>query len=193
MLKVQKVGQWSNPKAYAVDLRTIYPLSLLGSEQTEMPSTLFAYGQFWSTTQQAMANASTPRALTYDDSGPVKNTSYNGSEITVAIGGDYMITFSIQFIRLSGGGETAADAWIRINGNDVPESATRVITPQSSSNTEAFMTVGLMATLQSGSKLEVVFASPDYQNTVAEYIAASSSPYIRPAIPSIITTLMKVG
>ena len=193
MLRIQKVGQWSNPKEYAVDLRTKYPLSLLALQQTEMPASLFAYGQFWSTTTQSMADASTPKPLTYDDSGPLKNMSYSGSEITVALGGIYQIAFSIQFARSSGNASTKCDAWVRINGTDVPESATQVVTPQGPTTSEIFMTVPIMVTLTAGQKVEIVFATDDYLNTHAYYFPAISTPYIRPAIPSIITTLMKVG
>lgn len=196
MLRTQKVGQWSNPKEYAVDLRTKYPLSLLALQQTEMPASLFAYGQFWSDTDQFMTDANTPKALTYDNSGPLKNVSYSGSEITVALAGIYQVAFSIQFARTTGNASTTCDAWLRINGTDVPDTATQVVTPQGPTTSEIFMTVPVMVTLTAGQKIEVVFATDDYLNTHSAHFPALTNPpdaYNRPAVPSIITTIIKIS
>jgi hypothetical protein len=197
MLRCQKqLGQWRNQKVRPLDLRTIYPLYLEGITQEPMPAFLASYGQFWSNTTQAMANASTPKALTYDLSGPVKNINYSGSEITVISSGVYQLGFSIQFARDTGNASTTCDVWLRVNGTDVPDTATQVVTPQGPTTSEIFMTVPIMLSLSSGQRVEVMFATDDPTNTKAYAFPALTNPpdpFTRPAVPSIITTIIQIG
>jgi len=154
-----------------------------------------AYGMFWSTTTQFMTNSSTPKALTYNNQAVIKGMGYSGSEISVTGAGIYNLMFSIQFARASGNASTLADAWVRVNGVDLPDSATEVATPQGPTTSQIFMSVPLLLQLNAADRIEVVFATNDTtpSNTGAFYIAASASPYVRPAIPSIITVLEQVG
>ena len=158
-----------------------------------MSGKLLAYGQFISTTTQSMSNSSTPVALTYDFSGPTKAMSYSGSQITVTMSGVYEILFSIQFARSSGNASTKCEAWLRKNGNDVADSATKVVTPQGPTTSQIFMSVPVMLQLNANDYIEIVFATDDYLNTHAYAFGIQTSPYARPGIPSIITNVLKVS
>lgn len=195
MLRIQKTVQWGNPKIKAIDLRTIYPLTNLYQLQLEETMSVKSYGQFWSNARQQMVNAATPKVLTYTNSGPVKNLSYSGSEIITVGAGVYEFIPSIQIKRITGGTATTADVWVRVNGNNVPDSAIQVAVPGGTTN-ESFLCFSILLTLNAGDRVEVVFATPDWTATVAEYFAAQTVPpsiYARPAIPSIITTVKQLA
>ena len=196
MLRCQKqLGQWRNIKTRRLDLRTIYPLYF--SPQTQMVSviaSLKSYGQFWSTIQQQMSSPSTPKTLTYNNSGPFKDMTYSGSQITVQYNGVYEVIPSIQLRRLSGGTATTADVWIRVNGFDLADSAIQTVVPGGSA-TETFVCFAILLPLNAGDNFEVVFATNDPTNTVVEYFPAFTNPpdpYDRPAVPSIITTVKQL-
>jgi hypothetical protein len=94
-----------------------------------------------------------------------------GSQIYPQQTGTYLVTFSIQFARTSGGTNTHAEAWLRIDGVNVPDTSTRVLLP-SGGNGEAVMTVPFSIDISFGSYLEVVMGTPDYTNTIAQAFPA---------------------
>lgn len=197
MLRCQKqLGQWTNQKTRGLDPRTIYPLYFsYKTQMTSVIASLKSYGQFWSDARQSMLNAATPKALTYNHSAPFKDMTYAGAQITVQYTGVYEVIPSIQFKRLSGGGATNCDVWLRVNGTDVPDSAIQVVCPQGTTNNEAFCCFAILLSLNAGDNFEVVFATTDYVHTVAETFPALTTPpdpYPRPAIPSIITTVKQI-
>jgi hypothetical protein len=149
-----------------------------------------------STTQtQTGGVANTPTAITFTGS-PVANgirlVTIPGTEIVVDDTALYEIMFSIQFDK-TGGGVDVADAWLRVNGNDVPNSATQVVV--NGTNGETVMTVPIILSLNQGDTIEVVFASGDATMIVASFPAwttAGGDPYDRPAVPGIIVNIKEL-
>jgi hypothetical protein len=152
-------------------------------------------GQFSDDTSQLQGGtgvASTPTPITYNSADVTNGIALAvgaPSQIIVSKAGLYAVTFSIQFDK-SGGGVSTAEAWLRVNGFDVPYSATQIVV--AGTNGETVMTVPQFLNLNALDRIEVVFASTDATMEVAAF-PAQTSPYVRPAVPSIITTVTLLG
>lgn len=142
--------------------------------------TQVVWGSFISTSDQILS--STGKNLTYDTSTGFQ-TSYSGSEITVNIAGSYSILFSAQLI---GGANEQVKLWLRLNGVDVPNSAS---TKAVKNGENVVMTVEFIDTLTAGTKIEIVGSSPSNTSSI-NYISASGP---APANPSLITTVKLIN
>ena len=151
----------------------------------EFPPRPIAYGSFSSTQSQ---NITQGEALpfTYDtqDITPVK-ISQSGENIFVEKGGMYKVMTSLQCNKTTGGNGDL-EMWIAINGTAVPNSATRT---QINQNQEVVMSVEWFVELSSGDAVSIVGYS---RTTGLQALAIPEDPPI-PAIPSIITTIMRIG
>ena len=151
-----------------------------------------SHGNFYSTISQSQATSNTPHVFTYNGSNNVVGLTETAGKIYSTNGGTYTVTFSIQFARTSGGTATIAEAWLRIGGTDEPNTNTRILLA-SGGNGEAVLTVPVNFDLIAGQYFEIVMGTPDYTNTIAQAISARTTPYVAPAIPSIIVTIEQVG
>lgn len=151
-----------------------------------------SHGTFSSTINQSMTTSNTPHVFTYDTFSGLEGLTESAGKIYSTNGGSYLINFSIQFARTSGGGSTIAEAWIRKNGNDVPNTNSRVLLA-GGGNGETIMTIPVNLDLNAGDYFEVVMGTPDYTTTIAQAFPARTTPYVAPAIPSIIVTADQVG
>jgi len=157
--------------------------------------TTWITGAFSDTTSQLQGGtgvASTPTAITYNSADVTNGIDLvigSPSQIRVSKTGLYQVQFSIQFDK-TGGGTSQVDVWLRVNGTDVPDSASQVVV--AGTNGETVLTVPYMLNLNALDRIEVVFASTDATMEVASF-PALTTPYVRPAIPSIITTVQLLG
>jgi len=157
--------------------------------------TTWITGAFSDTTSQLQGGtgvASTPTAITYNSADVTNGIDLvigSPSQIRVSKTGLYQVQFSIQFDK-TGGGTSQVDVWLRVNGVDVPDSASQVVV--AGTNGETIMTIPQFLNLNALDRIEVVFASTDASMEVASF-PAITSPYIRPAIPSIITCVQLLG
>lgn len=153
---------------------------------------LFAYGQFYSTATQFIAVTNTPIALTYNSSSSLKTMTYSGSQIKAPYTGTYSITYSIQVGRLVGNTAVTCLAWFRVNGTDVPNSASYVTMP---STIDTFlMTCPILLFLNSGDVVEVVFGNNDAAGHVSAIAhPAQTTPYVAPLSPSILVDVFYMG
>lgn len=155
---------------------------------------VFLNGCFSSTQTQLQTGgvANTPTPITFDTTVTSNEVNLQGvlpsSLIEVKQAGTYELIFSIQFDK-TGGGVDDVDAWVRVNGNDVPDSATQIVV--NGTNGETVMTVATFLSLNANDTVEIVFASGDATMAVTAFPAwvTPGDPYDRPAIPSIIVTL----
>jgi hypothetical protein len=148
-------------------------------------------GSMSSSVSQSVLNTATPRVLTYTDFGTLVGITESAGQIFSTAGGEYLLTFSIQFSRSGGGGGSVAEAWIRINGVNVPNSNNRVLLAGGASS-EIIMTVPINIVLGAGDYVEVVFGT-DNTLVIAEAIPPRVSPFVAPAIPSIIVNIDQVA
>jgi hypothetical protein len=149
------------------------------------------YGSFSSSASQAIATANTPQVLTYNttdvNSGITRGGTGAEGRITVPETGVYKVLTSIVLEHTNASSEDVY-FWFRVNGSDVANSGTYI----SVSVNAVVGTVELFLSLTANQYIEVVFASAD-ANVSAIATAVQTTPYNRPAVPSIITTVVKLS
>jgi hypothetical protein len=151
-------------------------------------------------------NAPTPHASYFDtttQANPVANAvnlfTYNSvvsdyevtrgvptSRIYVANTGVYNFQFSAQLDK-TGGSASAVYIWPKINGVNLPDSATKIVID--GPNSEIVAAWNFVLVLKAGDYFELAWESSD-TNVVIPYVAASGN---IPAIPSIILTVSWVS
>lgn len=112
-----------------------------------------------------------------------------GSRIWVTNAGQYMITFSAVWSKV-GGGAANGDIWLRQNSVDVPRTMT-LMTIQNATSTNV-MTVNFIMPVTGVTYFDLQGASPD-GTAQLQAMPAITSPFNRPACPSIIVTVNKVS
>ena len=108
------------------------------------------------------------------------------SRIYVSDTGIYNFQFSAQLDK-SGGGASAVYIWPRINGANVPDSASKVVID--GPNSEIIPAWNFVLVLKANDYFELAWESPD-TNVIIPYVAATGN---IPAIPSIILTVTWVS
>lgn len=108
------------------------------------------------------------------------------SRIYVSDTGIYNFQFSAQLDK-SGGGASAVYIWPRINGANVPDSASKVVID--GPNSEIIPAWNFVLVLKANDYFELAWESPD-TNVIIPYVAATGN---IPSIPSIILTVTWVS
>jgi hypothetical protein len=149
-------------------------------------------GSMSSSVTQGIVATSTPLVFTYTDFGTLIGITESAGQIYSTNGGEYLLTFCIQFARSGGGGggNAVAEAWIRLNGTDVPNSNSRILLQGGSA--EAIMTIPINVVMAAGDYVEVVYCATN-TNVVAQAFPARTTPWAAPAIPSIIVNIDQVA
>lgn len=147
------------------------------------------YGSFYDTTNQTVAIDGIA-AMAYNTTVSSYGVSIvSGSRIKFDYAGVYNIQFSAQFER--GSGSTAKDVviWLRLNGNDVADSATR-ITFQGAGGHYFVAAWNFFQPVSKNDYCEIMWTQNDSIG-IAYDPANLTIPY--PAIPSVILTVNKVN
>lgn len=150
------------------------------------------YGQFYSTQDQS-ASANTVTAITLNNSSSFNSgiTVASNSRVTFDTAGTYEITISIQFANADSV-EQDATVWFRKNGTDITASASKVTVPKLSVGGSLLFQVTIMESVTAAQYIEAMFAVEN-ANVTLDYIAAQSSPFIAPAIPSVILVAKRIA
>ena len=150
------------------------------------------YGAFSDTTSQNIAVANTPYVITMDTTDLVDGIyrdAVNTSRIYCPASGIYNFQFSLQLQSTNASSKVVA-IWARKNGNDIANSSTDITIAGSS--TQQVAAWNFMLEMNAGDYFELVWASDS--TTVSLYHSpAQTSPYVRPAIPSVILTVAQVS
>jgi hypothetical protein len=142
------------------------------------------YGAFHDSTDQSAASPNTAYAITFSNT-DLSAGAYRGtptSRIYVDRPGAYNFQFSLQLESTTG---TAKDVyiWPRINGVDVPDSATKVHTQGSN---QAYVAAwNFVLRMNTGDYFELMWAT---SNTGIRILADPATAFC-PAIPSVILTV----
>ena len=152
-----------------------------------------AYGQFISTQDQTAA-ANTPTAVTFDTSAALNTgvTVASSSQITFAAAGVYDVYFNIQLINAENA-DHEVTFWLRLNGADIANSATRLVVPASSVGGTGFFAFNTILSVTAGQYVQVYWATEDADVSLNYEAAEPSTPFARPAIPSAVLTANRVG
>lgn len=152
---------------------------------------VFQNAQFVSSVTQPQAGglANTPTPIVFDTLiSPANGIGFDSGlryRLKVSRDGLYAVQYSAQLDKSNGGTDTV-DFWLRKNGVDVPGSGSQ--TTVQGTNGEVVLTVPYLIQLAANDYIEIVFASPEPSMAVTAF-PAITTPYIRPAIPSIIVTI----
>ena len=161
---------------------------------TRLPNKVNApvpHGSFYDTTTQTnpVANAvNLMKVNSVYDAGA--NTQYavkkDTTRIYITQTGVYNIAFSAQLDK-TGGGASAVYIWIRVNGQNVSNSATKVVID--GPNSEIVAAWNWVLTLGEGDYIELAWESSD-TNVILAAVAATGN---IPEIPSVILTVTYVS
>ena len=148
------------------------------------------HGSFYDTTTQTNPVASAVNLMkvnnTYDDAETAFSVTRDTNKIYVAETGVYNIQFSAQLDNI-GGGSPAVFIWIRINGTNVPYSASKVII--GGPNDEKVAAWNWILSLNAGDYFEIAWQS---SSTDVVLLAEPATGNI-PAIPSVIVAVSWVS
>jgi hypothetical protein len=120
-------------------------------------------------------------------------TLASGSRLTVPVTGDYNVQFSAQFENIENTQEIVT-VWFRVNGVDVPKSATNVTIParkNAFTNGYGVASWNIFISMTAGQYVEIVWL-PAVATVTLQQLPASVTPAY-PAIPSVIATVNQIS
>ena len=173
---------WGDQLIRAIDQN----FEALDSNISSSASTVGYYGSFYSTVNQNAAAINTPYAMTFNNTAASNQIAVvSNSRITFRNRGTYNIQFSAQLDQTSALAHTIY-IWFRKNGTDIPYSAFRVAIP--GINSQSVPAWNFVVGVIGQDYVEIMWA---VDNT-AVFLSAVASAAFRPAIPSVIATVVSV-
>jgi len=155
------------------------------------------YGVFSDTTTQLAPSIGNTAVVVFDTteiSNGIYVNSGTPSRMYVRNAGTYNVAFTVQLQNNSNDGEFA-EIWYRVNGADVTRSASRFGLPARKSTGDPSEMIGAMnlfLELTAGDYVELAGATSSTDISLWSS-PAQTSPFIRPAIPSVICTVNYVA
>jgi hypothetical protein len=147
------------------------------------------FGSFYSTVDQASLGANLANKMTYNTTDISNGVSIvSNSRITIANAGIYNIQFSAQLDKTDSG-DDVVDIWLCKNGNNVDNSNTQ--TTLVGNNGKHVAAWNFFVNAAAGDFYEICWTSAD-ASVFLNSVTAQSTP-TRPAIPSVILTVNRVG
>lgn len=185
------------PSAATLTGAELVPLVQSGANVKATIATLRAfnavYGGFSDSTDQTSGTAS-GSVITFNTVDVADGvTLVSGSQITVPNDGKYSLQFSAQF-KNTDNAQHDATVWLRLNGVDIPNSATQYTIPaRKSAGIFGYGVASLtfLLDLNAADYIQIVWV-PTSTLITLEHLPASASP-VYPAIPSIITSIVQVA
>lgn len=167
-----------------------YPVWIGEFGKPELLQGLFCYGSWFSTSDQTAAATNTAYIMTvnnkdYEEGIKVKDNS----KFTVDYNAFYNLQFSAQIHHRTGGGGGSGDSiwiWLKKNGSNVANSATKIYIPSGKYQVAAW---NFFIKLKKNDYVQLAW-STDTTNMAIEADAASG-PY--PAVPSVIVTMNQIA
>jgi hypothetical protein len=142
------------------------------------------YGSFYDTTTQTATTINTAKAITFNST-DLSNGVFIGSptsRIIVDSEGIYNFDTSFQLDKTTGGTDEFY-FWFRLNGTDVPDSASQIRIQ--GNDAEIFASLNYFFDLKAGDYVEMIFSTTSLS---VELLSVVATPPV-PAIPSIILTV----
>ena len=148
-----------------------------------------SYGSFFDTTSQTASLADTIYAVNHNTTDLSNGVSIvSGSRITISETGTYTIISTHQYVH-SRGGTVTITGWLRKNGNDVSYSGTDL--RLKGNGDKDLYAINYFVEAEAGDYYELMWSADD-TDTYIVATPARTGP-VRPAVPSVITTVNKVG
>jgi len=156
-----------------------------------LPQPRLFYGTFYDTTTQAIGAANTPQTITFNTTDGHSGITVGSptSRIVCANSGQYDFKFSAQ-LRSSNSSSVKVWIWPRINGTNVADSATEITIK---SNSDVLVPAwDFQLSMNANDYFELVWAADNTSVSFAA-TAAQTTPFVMPAIPSIILNVSQVN
>ncbi len=112
----------------------------------------------------------------------------DNTKFTVSSGGTFNLQFSAQLQKIQGGTEESITIWLRINGQDVPFSATDLTF--ANNNVLSVAAWNFVTPLNAGDYMELMWSTTDVHIII--YGESARTVPTRPAIPSLIVTVVQI-
>jgi hypothetical protein len=163
------------------------PLTLSSASTNSYP-----YGTFEERADITFATANTPQILDLSESEYTVGMSLASNRITVSYAGVYDLDVSALFVNTAVQIHEAY-IWVRVNGTDVPHSATKFSVVESHGGVDGYMPINVNHPLEldANDYVEVV-ASVDDTGIYLENYVAQTTPFVRPAIPALMVNLQMI-
>lgn len=165
----------------------IVPLTLSAAATNAYP-----YGTFEQRADITFATANTPQVLTLTEDEYTIGMSLASNQITVDYAGIYDLDVSALFVNTAVQIHEAY-LWVRVNGTDVPHSATKFSVVESHGGVDGYMPININHPLEldANDYVEVVGAV-DNTGIYLENYTAQTTPFVRPAIPALMVNLQMI-
>lgn len=153
----------------------------------------FPYAAIQRTTDLSFT-ANTATQVTFNQNDFLNGCSNNGTDgISVEFSGVYNYQFSVQ-LRNSDTQIHSAWIWLRVNGVDVPGTGSKFDVTGSHGGTDGFVIAAcnFYVQLSSGDTVEM-WAAVNNTSVTFDATGAQVSPFVMPAIPSVVATLTFVS
>jgi hypothetical protein len=152
------------------------------------------YGCFTNNTDQVSPSVGSTAVVALDTTEEANGVFLsNTSRINVRNYGIYNVQFSLQLVNLANDAQYA-DVWFRVNGTDIPRSASRFDIPARKSAgvpSHVIGTVNTFIEMQAGQYVEIAGTTSSTDVSLEHYIADTVIP--RPAIPAAIVTVQYIA
>ena len=147
------------------------------------------FGSYYDTTTQT--NLLGTNLITYNNTAIAYNTKIGSptSRVFVSETAIYNIQFSAQLDK-TGGGADAIYIWLRKNGTDVADSASKVVVNGNSD--EKIAAWNFVVRLEANDYIELAWSSADATMHIEAFVASTVAP-VHPLIPSVILTVTWVS
>lgn len=153
----------------------------------------FNHGAFSSSVDQT-GSITAGTAMTFNSTDVSDGvTLVSGTRLTVPVNGTYNVQFSAQFENVENA-QQLATIWFRVNGVDVPKSATNITVPsRKTSNIYGYAVASwnIFIDMTAGQYVEIMWL-PEIASLTLQTLPASVNPAY-PVIPSVIATVNQVG
>jgi hypothetical protein len=148
------------------------------------------YGSFSNNTDQTAPTVGSTAVVVYDTTEESNGVFLSdSSRLNVRNAGIYNVQFSLQLVNQDNAAQYA-DIWFRVNGTDVPRSASRFDIPARKSATEwghIVGTVNIFLDMNANDYVEIAGTTSSTLIALEHYAADGTIP--RPAIPAAIVTV----
>lgn len=152
------------------------------------------YGIFYDLSDQTFT-AVTATPVTFDTVGITDDISVvSNTRITFANAGTYEITTRLQFSN-SGTSDRLADIWFRLDGADIPNSASEISVPKVGDGGRITHTITGILTVTAGQYIETIVAVANASVTLNYQapLVTPGDPIDRPAVPSAILVARRIS
>jgi hypothetical protein len=152
------------------------------------------YGCFTNNTDQTSPSVGSTAVVVYDTTEQASGVYLaSSSRLYVRNYGIYNVQFSLQLVN-NANDPQYADVWFRVNGTDVPRSASRFDIPARKSAGNPSHVIGTVNTfieMQAGQYVEIAGTTSSTDVSLEHYAADTGIP--RPAIPAAIVTVQYIA